>query len=210
MITSKVNKNGRFNWVKFSYWISRISQMSRIWIFPRIWLHKPDFWTYSILFLKLDSIFLFWDSEVDFFESREWMIQLLTLRNKSEILNHLLVSHLVQVWWPRPPSFSRSSWRPRDESRRPWPRDCLRPSEDSVRVTTWYTKNGFKEDDGGKQYWKYCWADNISVRSGSNMRLSISRDENRILVGWQPSPLFLLVDRKPLGSKKIEYCTITF
>ena len=77
-------------------------------------------------FSNWTRFFLFWDSEVDFFESREWMIQLLTLRNKSEILNHLLVSHLVQVWWPRPPSFSRSSWRPRDESRRPWPRDCVR------------------------------------------------------------------------------------
>ena len=131
MITSKVNKNGRFNWVKFSYWISRISQMSRIWIFPRIWLHKPDFWTYSILFLKLDSIFLFWDSEVDFFESREWMIQLLTLRNKREILNHLLVSHLVQV---RPPSFSPvhhdavQRWITATVTTSGWPRDTRIPT----------------------------------------------------------------------------------
>ena len=32
-------------------------------------------------------------------------------------------------------------------------------------------------------------ADNISVRSGSNMRLSISRDENRILTSKSSIPI---------------------
>ena len=108
MITSKMIKNGRFYWAKFSYWISRISQTSRIWIFPRNWFLVQT--RLSIFFsqIALDFFILrFWgrfSRIVDNLEngwSSSWPWE-----TKREILNHLLVSHLVQVWWPSSLIFS--------------------------------------------------------------------------------------------------------
>ena len=82
------------------------------------------------------------------------MIQLLTLRNKREILNHLLVSHLVQVWWPSSLIFSSITTAQRWIGDRDHVNAFVRDLQGDHVIYKMWSRDGekmaFKEDDGSK------------------------------------------------------------